>query len=967
VTYTARDFFHTVLAESGLVCVGRLAPAKGSPFMHDVYDSIDDMLSVITRTDADFTKQNYYFAVSTLKQRSVVERGKERVRTQSNMLNTRAVILDVDIKSDEKYYATKEEAWAGIQRISAQLAMPEPIIVDSGFGYHVYWPMAAGVPSKDWQSVAKSFYQAVYMMEPKLVADASRVSDTASVLRIPGTFNLKFGQRTEVQIVQWYSDYLDFGDFRNTLARITGIGASTPTVGLTQGERTFEKAPLALTLRNCNWTKNYIVNAATATEPEWYAMMGIAPFVEHSTSDGTPMSGEDIAHLFSKSHPEYSPDTTAAKYAQAKAAQTGPTTCAKLQQINPTPCENCPFRGAVKTPLQTAFLSRPATQAQAVTAVIITDEGNKQEEQFVIPLPPKPYFRGDTGGVYTRIKEQNDDGSWNEHIAKIYDYDLYPVKRYRSELKEEEQLEMHLWLPKDGVRRFKMPTELLADHSRLATFLTSRGAIPETGASRRMAKYLVDYTRHMQTESLAEVEYSRFGWRDATSDTPKFVVGNGYIDKEGNTHAAAFPNYLRSAATAVAAHGDIEQWKQGFNVYRSIPNSEAYIFTLMLGFAAPAMTLTPYAGVMYNMVGQSGMGKSTALALMASTWGVPNPARIKIDDTPIATYNTIGYLHSVPVAFDEATNMDNAMISQFALNFTGGRGKDRAGRDGQNKDNLIEWDTIVACTSNTSLYEKFTANRKGYNAESMRLFEVKIPKNDPRFKQQTDQALHIVTQNYGHAGRVFIPYVMRNSEAIKKAIEVKTNQILQRVNGSTAERFWATLIATVVVLGSIAKKIGLHEYDMDAIEKWAIGQVYTIREEARSSGNNAIAFLGEFVNANLPYLLQFKDDKQNIATLQMNASSVIKGRIDVKGDKTTIVVSTKSFHDFCAINKIDAGWMLSELKQEGITDGRSYPARIATGTNLPNPSVRAFRFDYNRQIEGLYYGEETKEPPTSGG
>lgn len=961
MNYTNRDFFHTVLAESGLVCVGRLAPAKGSFFMHDVYDSIDDMLAVITRDDADFTKQNYYFAVSTLAQRSVVERGKERVRTQSNMLSTRCIILDVDIKTDEKYYATKEEAWEGIKRISAQLAMPEPIIVDSGFGYHVYWPMAAGVPSKDWQSAAKSFYQAVYMLEPKLVADASRVSDSASVLRIPGTYNLKFGQRTEVQIVQWYSGLLDFGDFRNTLARLTGIGRTTrPVVGLTQGERTFDKAPLLGVVRNCNWSKDYITNAATSSEPAWYAMLGMAPFLEHTDKAGNPLDGEQIAHILSKGHPDYSPDATAAKYAQAKNAQTGPTTCAKFQQINAGPCESCPFRGAIKTPLQTAFLARPVTTATEVKAVIITDEGNKQEEEFVIPLPPKPYFRGDTGGVYTRIREQDAEGNWTEQIVRIYDYDLYPIKRYRSELKEEEHLELHLWLPKDGVRRFKMPTEMLADHSRLATFLTSRGAIPETGASRRMAKYLVDYTRHMQTESLAEVEYSRFGWRDALSDSPKFVVGNGYIDKDGATHAAAFPNYLRSAATAVAAHGDIEEWKRGFNVYRDIPNSEAYIFTLMLGFAAPAMTFTPYAGVMYNMVGQSGMGKSTALALMASTWGVPNPARIKIDDTAIATYNTIGYLHSVPVAFDEATNMDASLISQFALNFTGGRGKDRAGRDGQNKENTIEWDTIVACTSNTSLYEKFNANRKGYNAEMMRLFEVKIPQNDPRYKQQTDQALQLVTANYGHAGRMFIPYVMRNRDAIKVAIETKTNQILKRVNGSTAERFWATIIATVVVQGSIAKKIGLHNYDMQALEDWAIAQIYMIREDARANGNSAVAYLGEFINANLPHLLQFKDGQQNLTTMHTNTSSTIKGRIDIEGGKTTLLVSTKSIADFCHQNKIDSGWLISELKMDGITDGRSYPSRIATGTNLPNPSVRAYRFNYDRQIEGLDYGTPTE-------
>lgn len=146
------------------------------------------------------------------------------------------------------------------------------------------------------------------------------------------------------------------------------------------------------------------------------------------------------------------------------------------------------------------------------------------------------------------------------------------------------------------------------------------------------------------------MEYSRFGWRDLSSDNPKFVVGNGYVDKEGITHPAAFPSYLRSAATAVAAHGDIEKWKEGFNVYAGLPDSMAFIFTALMGFAAPGMALTPYAGVLYNMVGPSGAGKSAALSMMASVWGQPQPQRVNVNDTSIATYNTIGYLNSVPVA-----------------------------------------------------------------------------------------------------------------------------------------------------------------------------------------------------------------------------------------------------------------------------------------------------------------------------
>lgn len=951
--YTQRDFLRVVLPDSGLVAVGRLAPKKGAFFEHDVYDNVEELIKGIE--GVDHTQQNYYFAVSSFNERQVFERGKNRFRTQSNAKLTRCIILDIDIKNEDGYFTDKETAWPAIHTLCTQLNLPDPIIVDSGFGYHVYWPMVAGVASKEWQAVAKLFYQAVAILEPRIVADASRVSDSASVLRIPGTSNLKFGQITPVSLVQWYSETLDFGEFRETLRRITGKRPDAPKLKLETAPQEYEKAGLLPLMKNCDWVKSYMVNAATASEPEWYGMMGLASFVEHEV-EGKKITGVDIAHIFSKRHPGYTHDSTVIKYTQAKNAQSGPTTCAKLEQINNKVCASCPFYGAVKTPIHAARLQRPVEGETKVTAIVIADDGNKQEEEITIPKPPSPYFRGEAGGVFARVKVKEEDAegneNWTEQIVKIYDYDLYPVKRFRSELAEEEQIEAHLWLPQDGVRRFKIPTELLVEHKRLGAFLAGRGAIGEMGATPRIAKYLIDYTRHLQQEERAEVEYSRFGWRDIGTEEPKFVVGNGLIDKRGIVHPAAFPHYLRSASTAVAAYGKLEAWKEAFDVYNKIPGSDAYIFTAMMGFASPLMALTPYAGVLYNMVGETGAGKSAALAVMASVWGIPNPQRVNINDTQIATYNTIGYLNSVPVAFDEVTNMDAAAASAFALNFTGGRGKERAGRDGQNKENHITWDTIVVCSSNTSMYSKFTAARRGYNAEAMRLFEVKVPPGEGAYKGIMDEALRTLRENYGMAGREYISSVMRNKDDIARAVEKKANQILVQTGGSNAERFWATLISCVFVGASIAKKLGLHSYDPTKTYEWALAQVISVRDTSTKSAADPKAVLGDFINYRLDELVRVKNGAIDLANISGSLRRVA-GRIEYEGDTLVrATISSAVLTAYCNINNIDISWLISELKRMGVTDGNNRSHRLATGTNIPNSSVRAYEFDMRKQIDG---------------
>lgn len=938
-----QDFLEAVLSESGVYCIARLG-GSGPP-RHDKYASIADMCAALEK--ADTTKENYYFAVSTFK-----DKDAKHFRAQNNALETRCLILDADVKDKEGYPKSQAEVLPLVDSLCAAIGFPKPIIVDSGYGYHIYWPFTHAIPSDEWKRLAKAFQAAVGMFAAPLVADASRVSDSASILRIPGTYNLKYGREVEVTIHQWHDAWLDVDEVREKLGRfIQKEGAKKVTL---ETVREYEPATLVDTAKNCNWMGDYIRNMAEAEEPAWYAVLGMAPYIIHTTKEGVQINGADVAQTLSRKHPNYDYDATAIKFNQAKHNQTGPTTCTKLQSINPKPCETCPFKGAVKTPLHAARLERPATTATAVETVVIADDGNKEEATVVIPLPPKPYFRGENGGIYVRSKLKNDeDGTFDEIIIKIYDYDLYPVKRYRSESDEEEKLECHLWLPKDGMRRFKMPTEMLADQKKLTQFLASRGAVAETGSAKALTKYLTDYTRDIQTKVGAEVEFTRYGWRNVEREDCIFVVGNGYYDATGALNPASFPSYLREAATAAAATGSLKEWTRAFNVYKTIPDSEVFQFTILLGFAAPLLALTEYSGVLYNMVGESGMGKSTAMKFMTSVWGVPNENHVRVNDNAIPVNNFIGYLNSIPVAFDEITDMAPAAASDFALNFTSGRGKMRADRDGKNRDNNTSWDTIVVCSSNSSMYDKFAAARKGYSAEAMRLFEVRIPTVDKATnlerRPRVTAAAHIINANYGVAGREYIPHVMRNRAKIRAAIEAKVQWVLSKTGASSSERFWAVLLACMYVGATIAKSKGLHDYDPAKLLDWAMGQVAKARDSIQQAQSDPITILGEFFNANLSTTIRIKDGQPDL-TLTGGVMREVRARLEYEGDQPMeAYASMKALTDFCKDANIDSSWLIAELVDKKIAE-RNVTKRLATGTKIHNPPIRCLRLDLRNQL-----------------
>jgi hypothetical protein len=953
--YSQREFFSTVLSSEGMPCVARLVHGgKKSYFEHVVYESIADMCDALDTTD--FRTHNYYFCISTLASPSIVTadaEGKEvrRVRVQKNMLRSRAFVLDIDIRDKEGFYRNMEDALEGVDSVRDAFGLPDPILVDSGFGLHVYWPMMEGIDSVEWSKIAAKFKKAISVVAPEVVADGSRVSDQAGVLRIPNSFNLK-GEDVAVRIVQWYSDFVDAGQLRDRLNMIVPdeLNTTLPATSIVYDSGPVELKKVA---KNCNWVGTYLKDAAKASEPEWYAILGLVPYMQHTTDNGALVDSK-LAHALSKKHPQYDAQATYDKYIQAKLGQTGPTTCNRFRSIIPERCEGCPFAETVRTPLGTARLDTPSVGPTTVKSVVVSLDGTKTVTSVTIPAPPIPYFRGEEGGVYVRTKVKKEDNTWENIITRVYDYDLYPVRRFRTETLETEAIELHVHLPRDGMRSFKLPNALLADGKSLARFLSEKGVVPEFGKLAPLAKYLIDYVRHMQIHVAAETEFARFGWREVLSAEPKFVLGDGVMTVDGKIEPATHAEFLDRAASTVKAKGNLDVWKQGFNVYKDMPHSEAFVLAAMVGFAAPLFALTPYNGVLYNMVGHSSAGKSTAMKVMTSVFGEPIESHILSTDTDISTFNFIGYLNSVPVSFDELTNLDGERLSNFALNFTSGRGKMRAGRDGQNRPNETTWDTIVVSSSNTSLYDKLASHRKGYNAEAMRIFELTIGASDPQYKEHVDTHLRLLQDNYGVAGREYLGYLMPRISKIKDLIEKTTVALTARGRLRNEERFWGALLACVLVGGTISKRLGLHTYDVDKLVDWCLGLSEEVRATITSVTSDPVSTLSEFFNSNLNSILHMEGKQQKLSGMS-GAMHSVKVRMEYEANELVCAyISAPALREYCKLRSIDPSWLRAELVQLGIVHTDMEQVRLTTGTSLPAVNTRTWRVDMQHErLSGL--------------
>jgi hypothetical protein len=116
-------------------------------------------------------------------------------RRADNVAAVKCVWLDVDCGTDKaeanKGYESKPDALIAIRAFCKLLGLPKPMIVDSGGGFHIYWPFVNTISPVEWKTATTKLKALYHAQKCRLLADDSRTTDIASILRPVGTHNRK--------------------------------------------------------------------------------------------------------------------------------------------------------------------------------------------------------------------------------------------------------------------------------------------------------------------------------------------------------------------------------------------------------------------------------------------------------------------------------------------------------------------------------------------------------------------------------------------------------------------------------------------------------------------------------------------------------------------------------------------------------------------------------------------------------
>ena len=916
------DLLNTVQPSTGWFCVLGI---KGDEIRQHLIETREEVDKLVENFVA--SGWNVYFGVAKF--------ATNENRTKANVHLLKSFWVDIDC-GESKAVANPEtgkpsgylDQATGLQALKdfcEKIGLPDPIVVNSGRGIHAYWPLTEEVTREEWEPVAKRLRD--LCITHNFYADNSVTTDAARILRVPGTYNFKDNPPTQVEVME-EAEPTAITELRSILG-VKEDMEMAPKREMSELSKSLMSnytsvfTKIMVRKDSCQQLLSCYRERENLAEPRWFNALSIAKFC----------SDKDKAiHKLSQGHPDYDPATTEEKIEHIK----GPHGCVEFEKSNPGGCAGCPHKGRIKSPIS---LGREVLEADEEdnTVVVSGDDSGEEDKIHIIPKYPDPYFRGKNGGVYLSPPEDGEDA------ICIYEHDLYVVKRMRDPDRGD-MVVIKVHLPADGIRQFTIEAAMMSKLSDLASELSRHGVI-SLGKKKAdaVAMYIAMSTRNLQYLKKAEIMRTQFGWADNDS---KFILGDREVTADGIYHSP--PSHVtEQMASFVHKSGTLERWKEIFKLYGR-EGMESRAFAALSAFGSPIFKFTGQSGALISLVNaESGTGKSTILYMVNSVYGDPKRLCGQPKDTLNALYTKMGILNNLCYTQDEVTNMPGKVFSDFVYGISQGKGKDRLTSNAELRRNIALWQLLGLITANVSSYDKVAAFKDSADGELMRIIEYTIDPDTVIGVDEGKQAFSVdLMTNFGHAGEIYLTYLVSNLEEVKQAVESIQKKIDSELKLTQRERFWSAIVAANIAGGLIARKTGLIDWDIKRLYDWASNMIQDLRHDVRPPASSGVAVLGDYLNTYINHTVVCDDGvdlRTNKPALpKMEPRNDLLNRMEP--DTNKVFLTNRHFKKYCAEHQIHYKDVLKTLKAEGYFLG-TMNKRLSKGMKITTPPVNCLCFD----------------------
>lgn len=875
-----------------------------------------------------------YTALASFKMADVTAKtvsGRDRrfskpTRTQANVSAIKCLYLDLDVSQDlnKNAYRDQDEALTGLVQFvrDARLPAPNLVVASGGGGFHVYWVLDRPLSLQIWQPLANALAEATKPERHNLLCDRQVTVDGARILRVPNTFNWKTGLPLPVTIIrsspenytyesilQALTPYLTAAAARQTKETITGMAAKF-------AEGVDESSP-PVDIRNTA-TRCAVLGEALTTggaafaQPLWHLTMLASAFA---------IDGRAVAHEMSKGHPNYTTKETDEmfdrKVRERQDRGLGWPKCSTFSRES-THCAQCPHFPADKTPFHFPTSS---------TSLPIEND------------LPAGYFRGADRSIWVNTIDKDGEPT----SFQVMPYDI--SNAWMQE--DPNRFHFELGIPGGSTRDCSVDVEFTANSHELGSILPGMGIFVKEQQIRPIREFVVAYQNTLQQIKAKQFKSVPFGWNEEkTGFTYNGRTWDG-VTLEGTPAAHADPQLQRD----LKVRGDMKKWRDVVECILERKNPQLEII-LAAAFAAPLVALAGQKGTILAPYSHlSGAAKTTAMCTAAAVWGRPRKIMAGLTDTGKSAAAKMGNIRSLPLLWDEikGENIDNLVRMIFQVDQ--GKENSRLNQRGQLQI-AKEWQTMMVTACNDSLIDVLTKHVPNTDAQIYRIFEFVVPKLPPTRSSAVVLAMENELEvNHGHAGLIYAKYLGSNIEALKELTQRTSTTIEQMIQHDVAERFWISSMACTLVGASIAKDLGLVDFDLEGI-KTALFEAHSELRKERlritnvnyTAADNAEDILGAYIGSIQPRNLLItngvpktagKPPKFAIHNRNIDQLQNIVGQLGI--DDGILRFMSQHFSAWCKVNKHSRSAVMREL-------GKSYrikpvQGKLGGGTHLSNPAL----------------------------
>jgi putative DNA primase/helicase len=406
----------------------------------------------------------------------------------------------------------------------------------------------------------------------------------------------------------------------------------------------------------------------------------------------------------------------------------------------------------------------------------------------------------------------------------------------------------------------------------------------------------------------------RTGWRpDGVFVLPTAVIGNAATERvvfDGKADAAQY-------GTA----GSLDEWVS--RVAAPCAGNTRLVLALSIAFAGPLNDLLQGEGGGVHLVGNSSLGKSTALVAAGSVWG--GGGRHGFGQSWKATGNAlegVARAHSGTVlVLDEIGELDAKEAGQVAYALVNGQGKARATRDADVRARA-EWRVMLLSNGELGLADKIAeSGRKARAGQLVRLVDVPADAgkgfglfDDPKGMAPADFAERIkgdAFRTYGTAGLAFLEALANDPAFVAKEAREQINRATARMlKGSAGDgqsHRVAARFALIATAGEMARAaLGLPWQEGEAeraaslcFDAWRanrggdgpgelVSAITALREAVERHGESRFRKLGELAPIQTPIrdLLGYRTEREGALLWCFTSTGfkeVLSGIADHKG------------------------------------------------------------------------------------